>query len=146
MKNLRKSKVFLGFSGNRAYAQDSKITRKSSRSRFSSESRDRALLKDAFFDLASLKMRPETAPRSLGRNPGALLGRSWALLGRSWGALGRSLGDLGRSWDALGGLLDGSDRPLGGSLTAHGARRSILELPRVDFGASEGRKAKLRGT
>ena len=65
-----------------------------------------------------------------------LLGRSWALLRRSWALLGRSWAALeallGRSWALLGapGTL------LGRSLTLLGDLGSILEPPRVDFGAS----------
>ena len=75
---------------------------------------------------------------------GALLGFSWALLGGSWSLLGRSWGALeallGRSWALLGapGTL------LGRSLTLLGDLGSILEPPRVDFGASWGRFGTLQ--
>ena len=95
-----------------------------------------SLRKSIFSSLEASKWSPRGFRGALG----GLLGPTWALLGAllgaRLGALGRLLGDLGRSCGALGGLLDGSERPLGGSWTAHGARRSILELPRVDFGPS----------
>ena len=63
-------------------------------------------------------------------------------MGRSRGALGCS----GGSGDALGGLLDDSKSPLGGSLTYHGARTSILPCPKVDFALSEGRFSTLQSS
>ena len=82
--------------------------------------------------------------------PEGSLGRLWALLSGPWGALGRSWRALGRSWGALGALLGRSwallERSwtllgalgalLGRSLTPLDDLGSILEPPRVDFGAS----------
>ena len=119
MKNLIKYMVFLGFSGNRAYAQDSKITRKSSRSHFSSESCDRALSRDAFFDLPSIKVVPGAPP---GR-----LGRSWGAFGRPWGALGALLGTLGTLLGALGALLAALGALLGALGALLGALGALLE-------------------
>ena len=136
VKTIGKPQVFTRFQHVRLCAHDANIDRKSFRTRFSTESRDGSPSKAASFELRSLKMvRQGLSGASLGAlewllwRSWTLLQRSWALLGRSWGAL-EAL--LGRSWALLGapGTL------LGRSLTLLGDLGSILEPPRVDFGAS----------
>ena len=96
-ENLQKPCVFTGFSHVRSCAHASKIDRKSIRTGFSSESRNRSLSERCFFELVRVKMVPEGSlerlESHLGSLPvalGALLGRSWALLGCFWALLGRS--------------------------------------------------------
>ena len=125
VKTIGKPQVFTRFQHVRLCAHDANIDRKSFRTRFSTESRDRSPSKAASFELRSLRMVPGgltgaslgALERLLGRS-WALLGRSWALLGRSWGALcallERSWALLGGTWDALGalgGALDGPFAP-----------------------------------
>ena len=131
-KTKVKHMVFTRFSHVRPCAHNAKIYRKSLRTRFSTESRDRSPLKVAFFELRRLKMMPGSlswaCPDALERLLGrfwALLGRSWALLGGSWGALGVL---LGRSWALLGGSWALLGAP-GSPLDDFG---SIFEAPRVD--------------
>ena len=107
------------FSHIRACAHDAKIDKKSIRTRFSTESRDRSPSKAAFFELRGVKMSLESSTGSLGRPPGAplgvlgkLFGQSWGALRRSWGALGAVLGALGRSWALLGRSWNASGGPL----------------------------------
>ena len=134
--------VFLYFSHIRACAHDAKIDKKSFRTRFLTESRDRSPSKAVFFELRSVKMGLESSTGSLGRPPGAplgvlgeLLGRSWGALRRSWGALGAVLGGLGRSWALLGRSWNASGGPL-----EHPGRSGL------DFGPPGGRFLALRAT
>ena len=121
-----------------------KIDEKHIRKHFLSESRNRSPAKGAFCDFGGLKTVPKSSPGHVGRPLGMFLGDLGSLLGDSWAALGALLDALGRSGDALGGLLDDSKSPLGGSLTYHGARTSILLSPKGDFDLSEGRFSTLQ--
>ena len=91
------------------------------------------LQKPLFSSSASSKWCPESS-----------LGRLWTLLSGSWGALVRSWDALGRSWGALGALLGRSWALLGRFLTPPGDLGSILEPPRINFGASRDRFESLQ--
>jgi len=133
MRKTHKNTVFFtGFSHVRACAHDAKIVPNALLDRVAR----RIVFESRFFELRSLKI----VPRGLsGPSAGALerlLGGFWALLGPleevlgcSWGALETLLGALGRhlerSWGALGRFLKFLDD-----------LDSILDTPRVDFGAS----------
>jgi len=136
IRKTYKTMCFTCFSHVRACAHNAKFDRKSLRTRFSMESRDRSRSKGALFEFLSFKMALEGSPGRLGRPPGAILGSSWALLGRSWSALGRSWASkfsrffqkclkklqiccLRGSWAALG--------------SPPGDQSSIFDPPRVDF-------------
>ena len=89
----------------RVCARNSKIDRKSHRSRFSSDSRHREPSNDDFFRLRNAEMVSEVSPGRLGRSPVAPLGPSWQPTGPPWRALGPSLEASGPLLDALGSLL-----------------------------------------
>ena len=86
-------------------AHGSKITGKSLRTRFSSESRHRDLSKHMIFEFQNANILPEVSPGRLGRPPAAPLGPSWPPTWPPWRALGRSLAAWGPLLGALGSLL-----------------------------------------
>ena len=94
-KNIEKPQVFTGFSHVRPCAHASKNNKKSLRTVFSSELRNRSLAERSFFELVTVKIIPEGSPERLERRLGTLLDALGALLG----------GALGPSWGALGALL-----------------------------------------
>ena len=142
-KNLQKPLVFIIFSHVRPCAHASKNNKKSLRTVFSSELRNRSLAERSFFELVSVKMVPEGSPERLERRLGTLLDALGAPLGRSWAPLGRSWVPLGRSWAShFSGFFQNLPKKLKnchlqGSWTALGRppddQTSIFDPPRVDF-------------
>ena len=74
--------------------------------------------------------------------PGTNLAPTWALLGPSWDQLEPTLGYHGRSCNALGALLV----TLWCLWTLQGRSRLDFGAPKKDFGASETRFRRLRGS
>ena len=96
-KTYKNNRFFIGFSHIRSCAQASKIDKKSLRIGISSESPHWSFSERSFFELASVKMVPDSSPERLERPLGTLLDALGAPLGRSWAPLGRSWVPLGRS-------------------------------------------------
>ena len=142
-KNIQKQQVFISFSHIRSCAQASKIDKKSLRIGISSESPHWSFSERSFFELASVKMVPDSSPERLERPLGTLLDALGAPLGRSWAPLGRSWVPSGRSWASHFSRFFQNFPPklqnchLQGSWTALGRppyeQTSIFDPPRVVF-------------